>query len=82
MSFRDCVHNEICPFIDKDCEKKCARFKNKSDFVKVVRCGECEWWVDDECPGYMKCTIMSECCGHAHLTNPDDFCSYGERKDT
>ena len=48
-----------------------------TDVVKVVRCKDCEYYEMDECGNpYI---WMSD---GAHLyTQPDDFCSYGERKD-
>ena len=47
------------------------------DAVPVVRCKECKYYDRDECQNpYI---FMSD---GAHLyTQPDDFCSYGERKD-
>lgn len=46
------------------------------DAVPVVRCGECKWFYESD-------TII--CCekhkGLA-LARKDDYCSYGERKDT
>lgn len=52
----------------------CQFFKNKADFVKVVRCCDCKHWVylADE----KKCSCNRTYC----YTNRDDFCSYGERK--
>jgi ssDNA-binding Zn-finger/Zn-ribbon topoisomerase 1 len=51
-------------------------FKNKADFVEVVRCGKCKWYID----GRMQ-------CGHPFVLFSDrlmttQFCSYGERRDT
>ena len=41
------------------------------DAVKVVRCRDCKHYNEGFCVGY-----------HAHHDiMPDDFCSYGERKD-
>ena len=41
------------------------------DAVEVVRCKDCKHYNEGFCVGY-----------HAHHdTLPDDFCSYGERKD-
>lgn len=51
------------------------------DAVEVVRCRECKHWVKFESSliGEVKC-----CTGQGSvniLKEPDDFCSYGERKD-
>ena len=38
------------------------------DFVRVVRCKDCKNWDFGD-------------CYRQELTRPDDFCSYGERKE-
>ena len=44
------------------------------DAVPVVRCRECKHLMFSDCYG--------ECGkGHMGVVRPDDFCSYGERKD-
>ena len=47
--------------------------------VEVVRCKDCEWWVRDE-------ELHDECrCGYwkglFDFCKPNDFCSYGERRE-
>ena len=47
-----------------------------ADVVEVVRCGECQWYDNDECQNPR--IHMSD---SAHLyTDKADFCSYGERR--
>ena len=51
------------------------------DAVEVVRCRDCKHWVKFESSliGEVKC-----CTGQGSVNiqkGPDDFCSYGERKD-
>lgn len=53
------------------------------DAVKVVRCKDCDsyvelaWWFDDE--GKKK---ECHCCvAHSIPVQPNDYCSYGERKE-
>ena len=51
------------------------------DAVEVVRCRDCKHWVKFESSliGEVKC-----CTGQGSVNiqkEPDDFCSYGERKD-
>ena len=86
---KDCVHYETCSewnkkFIDLRIKEQsvCNRFKNKADFVEVVRCKDCKKWTKehtckeftaDRSPLRGKVTFVTE---------PDDFCSYGERSDT
>ena len=44
------------------------------DAVEVVRCKECKHLMLSDCYG--------ECGkGHMGIVSPDDFCSYGERKE-
>lgn len=47
-----------------------------ADVVEVVRCRDCKWWND--------CDDESYCSNPDGLDNyalPDDFCSYGERRE-
>lgn len=51
------------------------------DAVEVVRCKDCKYWVRDG-SGY--CDDESSCRnpdGLDNIARPDDFCSYGERKE-
>jgi hypothetical protein len=55
MTCKDCVHFEVCEFEgvyfediaikntspDADVRDLCSFFKNKADFVEVVRCKDC-----------------------------------------
>lgn len=46
------------------------------DAVKVVRCKDCKHFTEDPLvPGYWVCVRR-----RASRMEPDDFCSYGERK--
>ena len=44
--------------------------------VPVVRCRECKWWQEDDDVGY--CDNPD---GLDNYAKPEDFCSYGERKE-
>lgn len=72
---KDCIHYSICdysPFSDKKIE--CKDFICKTDYVKVVRCKDCKWWIDKVCTysgGVYGMTIL----------NPNWFCCAGMRKD-
>ena len=46
------------------------------DAVPVVRCWECKWWHEDDGVGY--CDNPD---GLDNYAKPDEFCSYGERKE-
>ena len=74
-----CIHGDICA--DRDCVcaddeialKHCANFKNKADFVEVVRCKDCIHRNEDDFRSFY-CRKDDVGC------KDDDFCSYGERK--
>ena len=46
------------------------------DAVPVVRCRECKWWQEDDDIGH--CDNPD---GLDNYAKPDDFCSYGDRKE-
>ena len=52
------------------------------DVVEVVRCKECQKW--DTSQKFLTscaCSRWSQSMPYPRLTNPDDFCSFGERKE-
>lgn len=81
-----CIHYDVCllhedNFID-DVAKNgfCGKFKNKADYVEVVRCGKCkhgEKYVIDNDTFLYKCYRM----GIGGFVE-DFHCGYGERRDT
>ena len=72
--------NSICEHAGKDREFVCVKgvscktVKPKPDMVAVVRCKDCKHLMFSDCYGE---------CGAARMgiVNPDDYCSYGERKE-
>ena len=46
------------------------------DAIPVVRCWECKWWQEDDDIGH--CDNPD---GLDNYAKPEDFCSYGERKE-
>ena len=46
--------------------------QGKADAVSVVRCGECKWY---------NCEACFKDDGTNNHRNPNDFCSYGERRE-
>lgn len=44
--------------------------------IDIVRCGECKYWNTKDCREW-----VGECEWAYYMTKPDDFCSYGERKE-
>ena len=53
------------------------------DIVKVVRCKDCQYCVKPFLFGkqYYQCEKRFESYGIDIFVEPDDYCSYGERKD-
>lgn len=84
MDCKDCVHFDVCkdatvpnpeykgPHPDKS--KECRHFKNKADFVEVVRC--------EECRSARKCFACYKCRVTGERHNGGHYCSYGKRKET
>lgn len=62
-------------------ENECNHFKNKADFVEVVRCMDCVFW-DTESKGLSDEHIckMHSYGVHSRYTIPNDYCSYGESR--
>jgi hypothetical protein len=53
-------------------EQLCENFKNKADFVEVVRCNDCVYSNEDG-------TICHYGVGRG--VKPEHFCGYGERRE-
>ena len=79
MTCKDCIHNEVCKYGENRMNggyctgENCRHFKNKADFVEVVRCKDCG------VKGAAFCMA-----GDIPLTETtgEMFCSLGERRDT
>ena len=82
----DCIHCEACSDAGdsgysclKEDVSKCKHFKNKADFVEVVRCERCEY--KDDCARQMVHTTRDYILEQNISTyNIVDFCSYGKPK--
>jgi hypothetical protein len=89
VNCKDCIGYKFCSvgrireadFYDREntvqygrAEYLCPNFRNKADFVEVVRCRDCRHSVDDICKGLVYCNE------HQKSMREKDFCSYGERK--
>ena len=71
---KDCICFDILcrDTLQEDELKLCDSFKNKADFVEVVRCKDCKF-----------CEHTREsyhCVPGRHSVRSDDYCSYGQRK--
>ena len=100
MTCKDCLHYDACrdaEGMDESClttdveyedmTKWCHCFKNKADFVEVVRCEKCKYFreysdahkraverADGDC--YLKLT--HSCDKQFIACRYNDFCSYGK----
>ena len=81
MTCKDCVHRNVCKAYDpEEPECFCNHFKNKADFVEVVRCKDCKHPTKDRSI-WMICKVYST-NQVERIVQKDHFCSYGERRDT
>ena len=81
-SYKDCVFEEVCTFLDKTCVERCCHFKNKADVVEVVRCKDCEHYKTPQDPKYRNTSVLYCCRSALQKVKSTDFCSYGERSET
>lgn len=74
----DCIHYDVCPLgqVIIGTSDTCLKFKDKSDYVEVIRCRDCKYWIEDKDFG-MFCTHWGSTLSESR---ENDFCSYGERK--
>ena len=86
MRCNDCIYFKRCVVLgveldihhDKEADKNCRYFKNKSNVVEVVRCKDCKYFIDREGKCYGQDIRSEE--GHDCYKDENDFCSYGERR--
>lgn len=87
MKCKECIHERVCealikkglPYADEKylAEAFCMAFRNKADFVEVVRCKDCKYWRNKHGGFCEASNALSE------VNNENkDFCSYGKRSDT
>ena len=75
-------------YIDADTVYKwlrsgCAYVIWEEPTIDIVLCKECKWWLDNlnednTYEDYVECPFD----GTRRIPKPDDFCSYGERKES
>lgn len=87
MACKDCIYSLICKMyadfgvtdVPYDEGDTCEMFKNKTDFVEVVRCKDCKWCIiNKNHPAKPLICVMTKMCG---TTKPEWFCAAGERKE-
>ena len=84
---KKCIYGGLCRICynellgEDDYVDECQVFKNKADFVEVVRCKDCKHCTLTEDGEYNPEDIV---CGYFMTDgmNSTDFCSYGERRGT
>lgn len=85
MTCKDCLHYDVCYHIEHygrltETEEPCGGFKNKADFVEVVRCKDCKNYKPQAKSAHWN-SEKRYCCRCATVKVSDnDFCSYGQRK--
>ena len=93
MNCKDCIYFKRCVVLgveldmshDKEADKNCRYFKNKSNVVEVLRCKDCKCW-QREGQGttygtYGTChSVQWDNDYFYYETFENDFCSYGERQ--
>ena len=73
MTCKDCLfYDKLCFHTLEEYELKlCEDFKNKADYVEVVRCKNCVYANDKGDTCYF---------GEGRFVTPEHYCSNGERK--
>ena len=77
-----CLLHSMCYLTHAPTSVACGEFVDRTKFVGVVRCKDCFFWdkrnkgIGDECV----CGFHSDKVFYFY-SKPNDFCSYGERKD-
>jgi hypothetical protein len=74
MTCKDCLSYEACMkwtdcWLDTDRACNCENFKNKADFVEVVRCKDCAMH-EEGCP----------LDTHPYMTPNDGYCYKGKKE--
>ena len=76
MTCKDCLYETVCKeWSWQENQKACSYgdfFKNKADFVEVVRCINCKHRMFSD--------MYIECSKRLEIVRADHFCSYGERR--
>lgn len=77
---KDCLHK--CYTEDLTTEETCNFFLDKAEYVPVVRCKDCVHWYDRE-EVCLKIYSDGTVSPYAwQFRGADDFCSYGERRES
>ena len=84
---KDCIHHFVCETLKGKIKnywaETCVAYRHKKTCVQVVRCKDCKYC--EMC--YPEKQLDKEatqawlCKKYKRWTKPDDFCSYGERRE-
>ena len=81
MTCYDCIHCDACSDAGdsgysslKEDASKCKHFKNKADFVEVVRCKDCQYVHINSSSEKYHCKRRGY---YSEEVKPTGFCSYG-----
>lgn len=86
---KECIHYDVCYHIEHygrhmETEESCGGFKNKADFVEVVRCKDCINFKEKRLGEFGTtvgiCQKDAMWCEEPIEVLSVDFCSGGERK--
>lgn len=79
MTCKNCIHYGACAF-SSIIKKDCKLFKNKTDFVEIVRCEDCKHRGRWRCPMFTLAynERIDKYVG-TNNTQDDGFCYRGER---
>lgn len=89
---KDCIHERVCeelcpkgllPYHSSEypAETFCTEFKNKADFVEVVRCKDCEYYAPLGDAYEYKGKKAMHCILRASCTGDNYYCADGMRKE-
>ena len=84
MTCTDCIKYDAClaynggmtriMSMENKAEENCGHFKNKADYVEVVRCKDCKFAYEHKFFGESYCEKTNRKIKQHH------FCGYGKRK--
>lgn len=76
-----CIAGHLHCYEENDIKNNCNNFKNKNNYVEVIRCKDCKYFYQKTLVGgFCKCGEV--CGGDSRMRANEGFCSYGELKST
>ena len=87
-----CIHSSVCEEYNADlgmvrrvCDYYDSQFIDRDSVAPVVRCRECKFYREVRTKRYNQLMRLCYRMGKHDMefpVKPDDFCSYGQRKET